>query len=401
MQASKFEDVPQYPHAISMAINAVIFLSDFNIFTKSVRNVLVEIVKRLDLDGISAPIWFKRANAASSQNISLRTVYTALAALEKAGYIVRHPQPICSNGYYGCARIRITKALAELLGFPWPESSEAEKHENDFSHQPSANATARTIFYSNSFNKKQPQERDSFHEIEEEVKKSLPKPPTPSLFQRDHALRKLLVLGLSKSAVYSLMGLCKKAGQRLSEVVEYIGARLDQIGSSSGVYAYLRACITSGQDFTYKNQRKQEEAETADQKKDEAKAFSDGLAEFRKKYAGKYFKGLKSGKIWKIDSSGCGVNVTTGAYMSEYDIFKGWKIGEVAPCDPPSEGDMAGSDSLEQGSALIKFFQNKVSGRSTSVEPPQKPQEPPKSLKSTLSGLLKTKKQDEWEARAC
>lgn len=132
--------------------------------------------------------------------------------------------------------------------------------------------------------------------------------------------------------------------------------------------------------------------------KNEAKALSDGLADFRKKYVGKYFKGLKSGKIWKIDASGCGINVATGAYLSEYDTFKGWKAGEIEPCDPPRKGELPGSESHEQEAMLTKFFKENVSGRSTPVEPPQEPKEPQRSLKSDLSDLLRTKKPEKWEA---
>ena len=310
--------LPAFPAPILRAIQTVHFIKEFKILTASARQVLAEIATRLDLADPAGPFWFKRDKAALRLGLSRRAIYYALSALEKAGYIIRLPQPLSSEGYFGCARMRATENLLKLLNLPASDS------------QPSAKNAASPINHKNNL-KKQPASRISFSEMEEKRKtEENQKPgPTASSLWKDPALQKLLNLGLSRWGVFALMGQAKKAGQRLSEVVNYLGSALDQLDSPRGVFAYIRACLKSGRDFGAALKDRLAWLSDDSRRRQEQERLVEDLSRFKAQAVGRVYQSLKTGDFYQVEDCGARNRLTNG-WITIYELFTAVKNNRMS-----------------------------------------------------------------------
>ena len=308
--------LPAYPLAILRALQAVHCSEVFRQFPPSTRQVLTEIVTRLDQCEAGRPIWFKRAKVAASSGLSLRAVYLALDRLEKAGYIIRLRQPISSEGYFCCARLGITQALAELLLLPWAAAPEPAP-------RPSANSAASPIYLNNNL-KRQPA-AGTFQEIEEARRREDSPRSRPGLFQRDPILGGLLGMGLSRPAVYALMGLAKRAGQRLSEVAELVGERLRDLDSPQAVFAYLRRCLESGQDFSGRLRVRTADLRARAEEDRQRRQWKRQLAAFQESHQGAVFRSRKTGQPYRLEPHGWARNLESGGWLNLAEFFQAFQ----------------------------------------------------------------------------
>lgn len=302
-------NLPCYPTPILRAIQNIHFIKEFKEFTASTREVLVAIAARLDYREPERSFWFKRDKAAQNIGLSRRTIYYALNRLEEAGFIIRDTQPVSEYGYFCCAKIRATKLLIKLLGLGLTK--------NSFQHPSAKNAR----LYPKDNLKKQPTDWNSFSKIEENK-------PQPSLFQKDSQLQYLLDLGLSKFAIYALMTISKNANQRLSTVVAYLGKTLNELDSPRVVFAYIRTCINSGQNYQFALSHKLKQKQIDNLHKIEQKKLSDNLTEFKQKVLGKLFVSNKTGDIYLANKTGA-CNQNTGGWLTIYDLFKAVESGRL------------------------------------------------------------------------
>lgn len=306
-----------YPLAILKFIQAIEFNPVFREFPPSVRGLLVEMATRLDQNDPARPFWFKRRTVAESRGLCRRTVERGLARLEKAGYISRLPQTCNDEGWYCCALIRPSAKLLAAIAPQDPPSAPAS-HPGDIS--PPAHISDYNL-------KKQPEAGGFFSEFKEDESPAKPPLPRPGLFQGDAALRRLLLLGLERPAVYALMNLCRKSGQRLSDVVNCLGDRLNGVDSPRGLFAYLRRCIQSGQDFSGRWRGLEEKTQKNALADEQKRAFE----EFRRSAGGLRFRAEADGRIFMADAGGWACDEASGGCLPLFSLFEAVRAGKVKP----------------------------------------------------------------------
>lgn len=312
MTAQATGALPFYPLAILKFIQAIEFNPVFREFPPSVRGLLVEMATRLDQNDPARPFWFKRRSVAESRGLCRRTVERGLARLENAGYISRLPQTCNDEGCYCCALIRPSAKLLAAIAPPSPPAPQP----GDIS--PPAHISDYNL-------KKQPETGASFSEIKED--ENPPRPPRPGLFQGDAALRRLLLMGLERPAVYALMALCRKSGQRLSDVVNCLGDRLNGVDSPRGLFAYLRRCIQSGQDFSGRCRSLEDKA----RKNAAADEHKQAFEEFRRSAGGLRFRAEADGRIFLADAGGWACDEASGGCLPLFSLFEAVRAGKVKP----------------------------------------------------------------------
>lgn len=317
-------DVPAYPPAVLRAYTAVFQHQFFKSLTAKTREVLGEIVMRLKQHDATEPVWFKRENVADKLACDRKTVYNALTRLERLGLIEREEQIISADGNYQCARIAATRDLATLLGLPfrggpapaqgYPQPAkpgDLDRGEKSESNNGGTNNPLRKQ-PSGGFSPKSPiQNRPPKNEGR-----------APRLWD-DQALAFLLSAGLSRFGIFALMGLCKaNGGQRLSTIVDCVRPQLEKIARGKA-FAYLRACILSGKDFSAVHAEHVE--------RNEAEAVKQRRREFVARFAGQRLK-AQNGNIVKVMDGACEWFRADGSPLGSTGLaeaFDAWDAGKL------------------------------------------------------------------------
>ncbi|WP_176329091.1 hypothetical protein [Burkholderia vietnamiensis] len=238
-------EVPACPAPILHAYTAIFRHSFFKGLTSKGREILGEIVIRLDQRDALKPIWFKRTNVADKLGCDRKTIYHTLNQLEQMGLIERGEQDLSAEGFFQCAPITVTARLAKMLGLPYAGASAGTKsypQGSDASAPPRGEFSASINNDVNNLFEKQPSGSSAQPE----------RHPKKEGLWADPALALLRAAGISAPGVYALMTLCKKhGGQRLSTIIECLRRQVDGMRSGQ-LFAYLSTCIRSRTDFARK-----------------------------------------------------------------------------------------------------------------------------------------------------
>ncbi|MFC4524789.1 hypothetical protein [Cupriavidus pinatubonensis] len=201
------------------------------------RRVLFGILRFFNLSKPSTSIWPRRdlLRAESLLN-SESSLYRGLADLERYGYVVREQIRIARSGRFHVSPVRLTEKAQILLGLTGRSSREDKRRKVIHNTPP---LTVEDGQYKEHTNKPKSLQ-NSF------ASKSLGHADRESKVPL--TLSWLLKHGMSARAVFSLMGIAKRQGQRLEDIATAFRGRLVEL-SPREAYAYIRSLATKDLDF--------------------------------------------------------------------------------------------------------------------------------------------------------
>jgi hypothetical protein len=201
------------------------------------RRVLFGILRFFNLSKPSTSIWPRRdlLRAESLLN-SESSLYRGLADLERQGYVVREQIRIARSGRFHVSPVRLTEKAQILLGLIGRSSREDKRQKVIHNAPPLRVGDGQYKEHTN--NPKSLQNSFASKPLGNSDQDS--KVPLP--------LSWLLKHGMTARAVFSLMGIAKRQGKRLEDIVTAFRNRLMEL-SSREAYAYIRSLAAKDLDF--------------------------------------------------------------------------------------------------------------------------------------------------------
>lgn len=183
------------------------------------RWALSLLLRRVEARDGEKEFWVKRCNFAEMVGRCSKTITNWLNDLEDAGLLERE-QSKTGWGEFRCLSARLTKRAVHLLALDVP--------------------IATRKVSSHAIDTREIQSKRDSGQRQNLIEKTQSTKPLPIDIQP------IENLGLSRSMIFSLMGICKKHSVRLGDVIEVC---LDQIKKATNPYAYIRGIVASGRDF--------------------------------------------------------------------------------------------------------------------------------------------------------
>ncbi|CAG9235734.1 conserved hypothetical protein [Paraburkholderia tropica] len=259
-------------------------------------------------------IFASREYLSRRAGVHVRTWYRAEADLVALGFIT-----VCDQsrkyrtGHFSSAYIHLTELAAKALGLigePVPSARPGSTSE-----QPKSNetTTARTSF-------EHPCDTKSDVYTDEYQSPSSSQKRQQGTLPRD--LERLLPLGFHKNFVFLLMAEARRAGKRLSDVVE---ATWENLKAANRPINYLRALLKSPTDFAWvaKTKRESHEQQPADGTTRADKSIEIDLAHFR----AKAFYAPDAHARYEISADGSELSVLHASERVVRRRPSGWQAG--------------------------------------------------------------------------
>jgi len=273
------------------------------------RAVLAALARTVDADKPFAAIFAGRELLTGRALQSTRTFYRSLTDLEAAGLITRPPQGrYAAVGKFGRAYLHLTEAAAQILGLAAEQAPVAEAAARE-ADEP---APLPDAFSS------QPDAKVAHGRIQGDLSPSSFQRRQPGQLPRD--LERLLGLGIHQFMIFKLMAEARRAGTRLSDVVEHTWQHLK---AAHKPLAYLRKLLTVPTDYSHAVRAKraaQEDAAVAQQAVEEA-------AELARRCAGQTFYAPDATRRYDVAPDACRITMTATADGIARDMGLGWQQG--------------------------------------------------------------------------
>lgn len=266
-----------YPSVIARACAALDESAAFRDMPDGYFRIVVRIIKKINLQNLTAPIFASRGTLASESGKSLETVHRAIKWLETHGLILRE-QTACAGLRGSFSPLVPTIALLEsiqLKGNPKQHEQPAQNNEEaptDPSHvkPDSSISIKKKTTIPTGEQSKEPEILDKFIRIE-----GFAIPEELAWLCRQQKMKATALLSLMKHA--------KKHKQRLADCVTSVRKYLENIKGRK-LYAYLLKVINSGKDFRIIAQEEVRDAKAKQVKNRlEQKAFDLAGRSFRSK----------------------------------------------------------------------------------------------------------------------
>lgn len=276
---------------------------------RSARSVLLYLGSLICVKDPASPVYPRRATIARETGFSEPTIYRALDALERQGWISRDAQSQdAATGCFGDSMIRFGEAILQAFGRGCSTAHEPEISELRSEPAPACNeaSTAPGI------NEPDAQVEPSPTLISQAslcipgsfLEKSN---PPAGFVEKRHSIPAELgflqtVGQLKPEQIVTLMSVAKRHAVWLQDLV---AAKADIIrrGAVKNLFGYLRSLIQSGTDWKWAARHRHEDAERVERETNSRRAARDALLEQSSAYAGKAFLNAK-GRRFVVDENG-------------------------------------------------------------------------------------------------
>lgn len=218
------------------------------------RRVLFGILRFFNLSRPNSAIWPRRDLLRAESLInSESSLYRGLADLERYGYVEREQIRLSRSGRFHVSPVRLTEKAQLLLGLVGRKRHEGSAGKKVIHNSPSA-IVGDGQYIEHTNEQKSLQNSVS----REEVGLINRKTRVPVRLGWLHEL------GLTPRAVFSLMGIAKREGKRLENIVDAFRGRLSDLRGREA-YAYIRAMASKNLDFgSIANERRNKESALAE-----------------------------------------------------------------------------------------------------------------------------------------
>jgi len=276
-------DLPPIIQRAIARINDPAILQDMSPTQRWFLSVMLRRVSAEDGNDI---FWIKRSNFAKLTQSSEATVYRMLAYFESAGVIKRIAQKRDSDGVFTVGEMRLTEAFCQIIGLTGPTR---EGLDALYQRKVSDRLAPVSDVINNQGVKQFSSKNHSLHEPSKNTVGKNTAPPD---------LHRLLNQGLTRPQLFLLMGLAKKQGKRLSDIVAVCSKALQNLNGVE-LFAYLRTLTTADKDFGFIRQQadQTQQAELAKRERLEK------LAQVKSHYRRKWLTGTGD-TMFQIDESG-------------------------------------------------------------------------------------------------
>jgi len=260
-----------YPPLIQRAMSRA--MSPTLDLTPSERLALTTLLSRVEARDGAAAFWVRRLNVAESFGRVERTITNWLSALEEKGWISKE-QGRTRWGSFQSLTLHLTDAAARYLGL---------------TNQSDLSTTYRKKTSVGIRN------QESSHSFGDNSQRLLENPNAAKNRIPDDC-KVLLDLRVTPRAIFKLMGLASRGGQRLSDVLASKGAA---IAKAKHPFSYISALLSTGTDFKWLRQHHAEDmAKQAVVSKEE-----EDIARAKQLAAGRTFTDGADMVVFNADSS--------------------------------------------------------------------------------------------------
>ncbi|WP_155629598.1 Replication protein O [Burkholderia territorii] len=279
------------------------------------RAVLAALARTVDAKKPFSSIYAGRSLLTGRALQSMRTFYRALDDLESAGLIERPPQVrYVADGTFGRAYLHLTAAAAELLGLvPMAKREASSEQSGDRTREGADDETFSST----------PCDTVAHGRIQGDLNPTSFQKRQPGQLPPD--LERLQTLGIHRYMVFKLMAEARRAGKRLSDVVEYAWAYLCH---ASRPIRYLRKLFQSSTDFGYLVTAQRGKA-AAEQRAREAELEAKQHA---RRSAGRTFYAPDGSRRYDVAPDASGITVTVAAEGVPRGMGAGWEIAFAEAC---------------------------------------------------------------------
>lgn len=230
---------PTYPWVICNAVTRVFDIDELRRLHDSATKLLVALVKKVDKNNGTSPIFAKRVTLARDIGRSVETVYRGLKILEEQGLIEEREQSQDATGRLAESVITLSSRVCELLQLPTRRGSRRGPVPSVTDARPNVYRLGSQFF------------KDQSNEL------SNKSPATTGgqtirvgKFWIPADLGVLLDRDVVATAVLALMKRAKVAGKRLSDVVQCVSQRVTALDlRAKQLYAYLLTAIDGTRDY--------------------------------------------------------------------------------------------------------------------------------------------------------
>lgn len=294
----------------------------------SLRDMLAEIIRYVPQNLPFATVFAHKATLAMGMGVTERTVYRHIQQLEVSGLIeVLDQERKSRNGRFAVSRIRLTRRSAILVGLIEPDAADLVMINPDDAMDPVEAAPSPTNLESSKAAESQvihtpPSDNLSSGQSLSvpTISKNQPAGSTENGLPLD--LTWLTGNGLSRPGIFKLMGMAKKHGKLLSDIVTAVRSRLAEIKGAK-LYAYLAKLTTGPSDFAVdaaNERRREKEAALAAQ-------MSGKAAVFKARFCNVALTNRDQTELYVIDREAQHVQVTgarTGSAPLNDREFRSW-----------------------------------------------------------------------------
>lgn len=218
------------------------------------RRVLFGILRFFNLSRPNSAIWPRRDLLRAESLInSESSLYRGLADLERYGYVEREQIRIARSGRFHVSPVRLTEKAQILLGLVGRTRHEKSADREVIHSKPSS--MVEDGQYKEHTNERKSLQNSVTCQEAGPISRQTKVPLSLSWLHK---------IGLTPRAVFSLMGVAKRAGKRLESIVDALRSRLSELRGREA-YAYVRAMAGKNLDFAHiANERRNKESALAE-----------------------------------------------------------------------------------------------------------------------------------------
>lgn len=277
-----------FPAAINRACALFIQAPEFTQIPDGFIRIVLNLVKKIDLKRPTSPIFASRSTIASESGKSVETVQRAVKWLEDQGLILREQK--ARRGLRGSSSPIIpTEKFLAALYLTVSQLGEDSKRQFQTPKKRSGPQEQSYLLPGNT---------ESSGEFKKIGSIKLPIDLAWLVLQR----------GLRATAVLHLMKLAKVAGYKLSDLVRVTGKYLQELHGRE-IYAYLRALIGKGKDFS--------QSINESVVKDNEQMNRQFLKEKSEAMAGRSYRSKDGTRIIRVDECGMLIEVHNGVRIAK------------------------------------------------------------------------------------
>lgn len=246
---------PTYPWVICNAVTRVFDVEELRKLHDSAIKLLVSLIKKVDKNNGTSPIFARRETLAKDIGRSVETVYRGLRILEESGLIEEREQSQDATGRLADSVITLSTRACELLQLPVRQGTSRCRV------APSVTSGRPTVYRLDSqFFEDQSSESAEERVAQKQERQSI----RVGKFWIPADLGLLIDRNVVATAVLALMKRAKVAGKRLSDVVQCVANRVVSLDlRAKKLYAYLLAAIEGSRDYSRDATTLRQDAERA------------------------------------------------------------------------------------------------------------------------------------------